>query len=101
MTDDFTIHFKRTGGFTGIPIDFKLLSNSLTREECDKLIKLIDNSGISNFEPGKKVVSKAPDQFEYSILIEGYVSKPIEFSESEIPESLKPLIHYLVKKARR
>ena len=97
----FYIYFERTGGFTGITNEAEIHSDSLQQEECERLLNLINYSGFFETQKSYNIKGDMPDQFQYKITIE-YNDKrqTLELGDAAIPESLRPLIQYLSRKAR-
>ena len=97
------IHFERTGGFGGIPINTTIDINSLPPDEAHKLQGMIDNAKEFFYQP-LKLPPSAPDQgadyFKYKIMVETEEKQnAIETNDITMPSELRPLINYLVKKA--
>jgi hypothetical protein len=98
----FCIFFERSGGFAGITNTVELDSKTLPAEEAEKLEEMIISSGFFEDKDKDMPNSNRPDQFQYKITIEYEGKKQTrEFGESSVPESLRPLVHYLTLKARK
>ena len=94
------IHFERSGGFAGIIMRTHIDLDALPPDEAEGLMAMIESSGIRNFEPAT-VNKNTSDQFSYALNIEtGDEKRSLLFSEGQITDELKPLIEYLIRKAR-
>ncbi len=75
-------------------------SKSLSMEEREKVGAFIKTSNFFNLKIDS--VPSLPDQFQYNLTIEFKDHKKnLEFGESQIPDSLRPLVDYLMQKARK
>ncbi len=99
--EPFYIWFERSGGFAGISTSIEIDSKSLSSEESEELKQLIDRSGFFKDYKNDSTPGNMPDQFQYKISIECEGEKQtVEFGESTVPESFRPLINYMTQKAR-
>jgi len=99
--EEFHIWFERSGGFAGMSTSVELESKSLTPDEASEIGKLIQESGFFQYNLTDSISSGMPDQFQYNITIEyGNQKRSLELMEADIPEKFRPLIDYLMKKAR-
>jgi hypothetical protein len=102
VEETLRIEFERSGGFTGIPVRVNLQGGTLDRDELREIRRLIDRAGFftlawqehENFRQG-------PDQFFYriSVTLADQV-RSVSIFEQQVPEALRPLIRFLVVKAR-
>lgn len=101
LPQPFYIYFERSGGVTGITSKVEINSKTLPGEESQKLKELIESSGIFEFQKKDTLAKNIPDQFQYELTIT-YKGKrqSLILNESEVPDSLRPLINYLTRKAR-
>ena len=91
-----TIIFQRSGGVLGQEIDLFLVLESLPKAEAQLLFKLIDELGFFS-TPVHIGAHPNPDEFQYVISLEiGSTQHTVRTSESNMPESLRPLIEELV-----
>lgn len=101
IQDPFYIWFERSGGFAGISTSVEIDSKILSTEEVEKLRQLIDQSGFIEYHKSDSTPGNMPDQFQYKITIEYQGEKQtVEFGESAVPDSFRPLVNYLSQKAR-
>ncbi len=99
--EPYYIWFERSGGFAGISTSVEIDSKTLSTEESEELKQLIDRSGFFAHHKNEGTPGNMPDQFQYKISIECEGEKlTLEFGESKVPESFRPLIDYLTQKAR-
>ena len=92
-----TIIFKRLGGVLGQEIDLFLVIESLPATEAQHLLKLIDESNFFTTSVDADVPPN-PDEFQYIISMEsGSTQHTIRTSETNMPDSLRPLVDELVQ----
>ncbi len=91
------IYLTRTGGFTGIPFSVTVDTDQLEKEERDTLLALVEAAQIDSLP--EKIPSTSPetDRFQYRITVEkSGESRTVEAGESNIPDTLQPLVRYLM-----
>jgi hypothetical protein len=96
------IKFERSGGFAGITLSSELDPAALPEEEAEQARKLIDGANL--FEQPKQMKSRSPqpDSFEYKITIqEKGKRRTIVVGDRSAPANLKPLLDYLVERAKK
>jgi len=74
----------------------------LAPDEAQKLRQMVEGADFFNLSP--KIVPKSPqpDRFQYDLRLEESGREHIvTVSEEVLPEKLKPLIKWLMEKARR
>jgi emfourin len=94
------IEFLRTGGVTGIPLEVKLESQSITSEELEILEKLIESGGFSNLPRVHKSIGGA-DRFSYEITVDADGKRHTVKTRDPVPESIQELVSFLVGVAKR
>lgn len=100
MTDCSFIRFERSGGFTGLTIT--LDQKSLLPEVADQIRIMMEESGLSAMPVGRKPERPVPDEFTYTLVfMTEEVEHTLVFAESKMPATLRPLIRYLSREARR
>jgi hypothetical protein len=95
------ISIVRSGGFAGITMRAIVDEKDLSPDETQKLRQLIEQADFFNLP--RKIVSRVPqpDRFQYELRIEEKGQQhTVTVSEEAIPEKLKPLIKWLMEKAR-
>lgn len=101
MQENYVIHFERSGGFAGLITKVDIDSKDLSIEEQKNLEKLINNSGILTREEKMNMQNPMPDQFQYTFNIR-YDHKQLNLilTEEQVTDKIRPLIKYLLRKAR-
>jgi len=98
----FYISFERSGGFAGMAISTEIKSDTLSVDEADKLVSLIEASGFFKNQAPKQTNSGVPDGFNYKLSIQlNGKSKSLEFGESTISDQMRPLIEELTRRSKR
>jgi hypothetical protein len=96
------ISLERSGGFAGITMKAAVDEKDLAPDEAQTLRQLVDEVGFFNLS--KKIVPRSPqpDRFQYDLkLEESGREHTVTVSEEVLPEKLKPLIKWLMEKARQ
>jgi hypothetical protein len=93
------INFSRTGGFMPIPLNAQLDTETMNPAEAGQLQRLIEDSGIMSMQGAE--VKGARDMHYYTIKIEddGQTHR-VRFDQISIPSSVKPLIDFLMSRAK-
>ena len=96
------ISFERSGGFAGITMKTAVDEKDLAPDEAQKLRQLVEEADFFN-SPGKIVSpSPQPDRFQYELRLEEKGRQhAVTVSEEVMPAKLKPLVNWLVEKARQ
>ena len=77
-------------------------SESLLPEEADRLRRLIAAASFFDQPSSRQSPIRRVDRFQYQVTIEeGDRLKKVELDESSVPETLQPLLDYLVDLARK
>jgi hypothetical protein len=96
------ISFERSGGFAGTTTKTAVDEKDLAPDEARKLRQLVE--GADFFNLSKKIMprSSRPDRFQYELsLEENDRQHTVTMSEEALPVNLKPLINWLMEKARQ
>jgi emfourin len=89
------IHFEQRGGVLGREIVSDIDLNEVPGEEAQEIMRLISESSFFDF-PQNLIARSAPDEFEYTISLDaGNTHHTIQTSDSNAPESLRPLLEKL------
>jgi hypothetical protein len=98
------IHFERSGGFAGpaakraCSVDTDTLPPP-EAEEVQSLVRAANLSGLA-VPSSSSQASPRPDAFRYRLVIEaGGQRHTFELSDADVPAPLRPLIHWLLKRA--
>lgn len=96
------ISIERSGGFAGITTKTTVDEKDVAPEEALKLRQLVEEADFFNL-PGKIVPrSPHPDRFQYTLRLEEKGRQNmVAVSEEALPEKLKPLVSWLMEKARQ
>ena len=95
------IQLKRTGGFTGIPLNVAIDTDQYEDDEKNALSALVDAAHF--FSLPEKIQSAGPgaDRFQYRITVEtSGKSHTVDVGESAVPDSLQPLIMRVISQGR-
>jgi len=96
------ISIERNGGFAGITMKTAVDKKDLAPDEALKLSQQVEEADFFNL-PGK-IVSRSPqpDRFQYDLRLEEKGRQyAVMVSEEVMPEKLKPLVKWLMEKARQ
>lgn len=94
------ISFKRSGGFTGIPMAITVDTNALPATEAAQLQRLVEAANFFQL-PTKMTAAGQVDRFQYQIAIEENGQQhSVTVSESALPDPLRPLVEWLSIKMR-
>ena len=86
-----TITFERTGGLVGNDLHLDLDLESLSEDEAQHLMKLIDEADFYNI-PERTAEQFTPDEYKYKIAVNGeQVRHTVQTSDSSMPKNLLPL----------
>ena len=96
------ISFERSGGFAGITMKTAVDEKDLAPDEAQKLRQLVEETDF--FNSPEKIMSRSPqpDRFQYELRLEEKGRQhTVTMSEEVMPAKLKPLIQWLMGKARQ
>ena len=94
------INFKRTGGMTGREIESDIDLNEMPADESQELMRLLTDTGFFSI-PQNLIEHTVPDEYEYTITVDaGNTHHTIHTSDSNAPDSLRPLLDKLSMLAR-
>jgi len=94
------INFKRTGGVMGGEIDADIDLNQLPDDEAQEIMRLITATNFFTI-PQNLIAQAVPDEYEYTVTVEaGNTHHSIQTSDTNAPESLRPLLQKLTALAR-
>jgi hypothetical protein len=96
------IYFERSGGFAGIPSSTMVDIHSLPPDEAHKIQDMIDNAKGFFYQPSKLLPPHGADYFKYKVRVETEEKQnTIETNDITMPSELRPLINYLMEKAKK
>jgi hypothetical protein len=96
------IHFERSGGFGGQAMKRSAVVDSatLSEEEARELYELVGAANFFALPAAPPPRASQPDAFSYSITVEdGGRQHTVRLSEADVPESLRPLLDWLRRRA--
>ncbi len=98
--EDLELKFSRSGGlFAGNRLELELKGSELEPEEQAAWAK-ISESGVPDEVPGAGGDPGMPDEYQYDLAVRaGDDEKALRFTESTLPEELKPLVRALEQRA--
>lgn len=95
------IYFKRSGGFSGIPVRTDLDTSSLTTEEAETIEQMLAAANFFDLPSDPAQVSSV-DRFSCELrVVSGDVEHTVCFSEQDAPAEISTLMRHLTILARR
>jgi hypothetical protein len=97
------IDFQRSGGFTGITLSTSVDAGELPPGEAEELANLVDQANLPALaEAGEGPRPGGPDRFQYDLTVTRDESRyQVSVGETDVPDSLRPLLNRLLDLARR
>jgi emfourin len=96
------ISFERSGGFAGITIKTTVDEKDLAPDEAQRIRQLVEEADVFNLPRKIMPRSPRPDRFQYELsLEESGRQHTVTMSEEVLPVKLKPLVNWLMEKARQ
>jgi len=93
------ITVERSGGFTGMPLTRTVDTATLSPAQAAQLRHLLETADFFHL-PATPSMPAQPDRFEYEVTIqEGDRNHMLRFGEAAVPETLRPLLNWLMKTA--
>ncbi len=93
------ISLERSGGFAGISKVIEIDSAKLPQNQAEQLLMLLETANFFNLPAYIADESKQRDRFQYTLTVEDKNKQhTVTVNESSIPETLKPLIDWIVVK---
>ena len=90
-----TIIFKRSGGFIGQGMRFRLDLNQIPAEDARDIVRLIQQAEFFNL-PENFIIKFNPNEYQYTITIDlGIISHTVRANDTTMPASLRPLVDEL------
>lgn len=97
------IEFERSGGFAGVALRKSVDAGDLPQAEADELRNLVERADIpalAERSPGPG--PGRPDRFQYDLTVTLDDRRyQVTMGETDLPESLRPLVDKLLTLARR
>jgi hypothetical protein len=96
------VTFERTGGFAGISMTKVVDTATLPENEANQLRQLLDAADFFHLPATITSTSRQADRFQYHLTVEDNGKQhTVEVSEQAAPETLSPLLEWLMAAARR
>ncbi|MGA2517832.1 MAG: protealysin inhibitor emfourin [Thermodesulfobacteriota bacterium] len=96
------ISVERTGGFAGMVMRTAVDKKDLAPDEALKLHQLIEEADFFNLPREIMPPSRSRDRFQYKLTVEENGRQhTVRVSEEAMPEKLKPLVKWLMERARQ
>ena len=96
------IQYERSGGFTGIPVKVTVDTDSLPPETEHSFLEAL--SAARFFELPEKLAqtTQGADQFVYRLIVEDETRHhTVEMGDSDVPDTLQPVLRQLTLLARK
>lgn len=97
------IQFTRSGGFAGPAMKQSVTvdTDDLPEAEANELVNLVNRADLPAVSAQPKPAPR-PDEFHYRISVEGEgESQTVGVSDSDMPETIAPLVDWLSERATR
>ncbi len=96
------ISIERTGGVAGTTVRTTIDAKDLSLEEGQKLGQMVEEADFFNLPTKITPRSPRPDRFRYKLTVEEDTRKHmVMVSEEVMPAKLRPLVKWLIEKARQ
>ena len=93
------ISLERSGGFAGISKVIEIDSAKLSQNQAEQLLMLLETANFFNLPAYIADESKQRDRFQYTLTVKDKDKQhTVTVNESSIPETLKPLIDWIIVK---
>lgn len=95
------IYFKRSGGFTGIPVQAEVDTSSLPADQAEAIENMLVDAHFFELPSDPTQVNEA-DRFSYELkVVSDEVEHTVYFSEQNAPVEINTLVRHLTILARR
>lgn len=95
------IFFKRSGGFTGIPVQAEVDTSSLPADQAEAIENMLVDAHFFELPSDPTQVNEA-DRFTYELkVVSDEVEHTVYFSEQNAPGEINTLVRHLTILARR
>lgn len=100
------IHFKRSGGFMGRPLQASLDMAALPEEEAQTLKAMLSEAEFFELPASENAEGTAatdtPDQMTYTVTVQAdHEAHTVCVTDLDMPEAMRPLLRHLTVLARR
>ncbi len=94
------IRLRRTGGVAGIVTEATLDTADLDPGEARRVLAALEGANLDAQAAAAPPAPGPPDTFRYALEVRtGSATRTVELGESAIPETLRPLVDELVRRA--
>ncbi len=95
------IHLERSGGFSGISKEIRVETDKLSQNKYARLLILLEPVNFFSLPTNVAPESHQNDRFQYTLTIEEKNKHhSVTFSESAMPENIRPLIEWIQTNAQ-
>ncbi len=96
------VEFERSGGFAGMRLMVSISTDTLPEAEAKELRRLVESAGFFDLPAEINDSAAVADQFVYRVTVdEAGQRHSVKTGESAAPESLRPLLEWLTRAARK
>ena len=94
------LSLRRTGGLAGVPVQASLDTRDLPQDAAQQVLGSLDRVDLDNVEAAEDWPPGAADTFHYDLEVKrGDETRKASFSDRQVPEELKPVVHALMARA--
>ena len=102
MSEPLRVEYERSGGFAGLTTRAQADAGNLAPEEADALRAMVEQAAFFSLPAHVAPPARGADRFEHAVtVIDGERRHTVRVSEGAVPDTLRPLVDYLVARARR
>lgn len=92
--------YHQSGGFAAVNRGFSVSFADLSKEDQEKLGKLISESGLLKLKDEKKTTKGAADMFFYEFVANDGKEHKAVFDDGQLPEAFRPLVEFSQEHAK-
>lgn len=102
MNDEMRISWERSGGVAGMTLHGEVDTRLLRPEEAERVRRMVDQAGFFSLPSRLDGVQAGVDRFQHTLTVEsGGRRHTVRTTDAAAPESLRPLMEYLTRLAKR
>ncbi len=96
------IHFERSGGFMGMPVQTTIDTSTLPDDEAQALHDMLDAARFFQLPEDLTATGSGADQFQYKLMVEREDQDPhtVHLGDASAPPEMQPLLRKLTMMAR-
>lgn len=103
-TEHLVVHFKRSGGGTGNAVAAQVDTDQLAPDDAQALRYMIEDAGFFQLPPIISDVVPHPERYHYTLSVKeetpSYQNHEVVVEEGHVPGKLRPLVHWLMDRAK-